>query len=115
MLMLPFCCGAINHEADRVTVRRCPRESLAGDRSTGADAIVDHELLPQPLTELLRDDPRDGIAGAAGRGRDDEADNPVRPVGVRLWLRAGASPSRLAQISGLNCVVPVMLPPGFER
>ena len=78
-------------EPDRVAVRLCARDRLGADDAAGADAVVDHDLLAEPLGQLLADDAGDGVGAAAGLERHDQADRALdRPAPVAL--RAGDAP-----------------------
>ena len=70
-------------EPERIAVRLGTRDLLGADAAAAADAVLDHELLAEPLAELLRDDAGDGVGAAAGGERHDEADRPLRPARVR--------------------------------
>ena len=50
---------------------------LGADRSAGAAAVVDDELLAELLRQLRGERPRERVGAAAGRERRDEADRLV--------------------------------------
>ena len=55
-------------------------DDLAADDATGAAAIVDDDLLAEPLAEMLGDYAGDNVVDAAGRERHDEPHRPVRVI-----------------------------------
>ena len=61
-----------------VPVGRGFRDDTAAYRSARARAVVDDDLLPDPLGELYRYHARGDIGLPAGRETDDDADRPVR-------------------------------------
>jgi hypothetical protein len=68
---------------ERVAVSRGADHRLGPDDAGGSGAVLDHELLPPALAELLRQQTRHHIDAAAGRHRHDDAHRPVRIVGAR--------------------------------
>ena len=54
-------------EDQRIAVGRGFRDELAAEDAAGAGLVLDDELLPHLLGELLRQQPRDNIAGVARR------------------------------------------------
>jgi hypothetical protein len=73
-------------EHQRVAVRRRARNQLRADVAVAAPAVVDHELLAEPLAELDRDQAAEDVRGSAGRERNDQ---PHRPRGVGLRCSRG--------------------------
>ena len=73
-------------EAERVAVGGGVRDRFGAEIAAGAGAVLDHELLAEPLTKLLRHDAGDNVGAAAGRERHDQMD---RPLGPRCRLRRG--------------------------
>jgi len=55
-------------------------DEFAADHATGATAVLDDDLLTEPVAEMLRDDPADDVIDAAGRKRHDQPHRPVRVV-----------------------------------
>src|ERR1700751_819496 len=51
---------------------------LGGEIAGGADPVLDHELLPEPLGEPLSHQARGEVAAAAGRKADDDPHRPRR-------------------------------------
>jgi hypothetical protein len=66
------------HE-QRVAVGGGPRGRLGGERAVGAGAVLDHELLAQPVGEPLADEARDAVGIAARREADQQTHRPLRP------------------------------------
>src|SRR5262249_31533221 len=64
------------------------RHEIGGDVAAGAAAVLDDELLPEPLAERLREHARGDIARGAGGKADDDAYGPRR-----IALRFGDSRS----------------------
>ena len=62
-------------------------DRLAAERGAGADAVVDHDLLAEPLGQPLADDAGDDVGAAAGLERHDQADRPFARPFVRGRLR----------------------------
>src|SRR5580704_12792726 len=56
-------------------------DELAGDIAARPRTIIDDEGLAEQAGELVGDDARKNIAGAAGRKADHDRDRPVRIVG----------------------------------
>ncbi|KAG0763917.1 hypothetical protein G6F22_018329 [Rhizopus arrhizus] len=78
------------------------RHRLRADDACGARAVFHDDLLPQPGAQLVRDQPRGDVGGAAGRGRNDKGDRPFRPGGMGLACqgechRAGSQPAMRVQ------------------
>ena len=71
-------------ETQRVAVRGRFRGGSHGDIAAAAREILHVELLPENSSELLRDETRGGVVGAAGADRDDDLDG----LG-RVSLRTG--------------------------
>ena len=71
-------------DQQRVAVlRRCDASSVPMTPPAPA-AVVDDDLLAEPLAEVLRDQPPDHVVAAAGRERNDQPDR----LG-RILLRGG--------------------------
>ena len=66
---------------ERVAVGRRLRRGRGADQPAGAGAILHEAALVQGLAELLAQQAREHVGGAAGRRRRDDADRPRRPVG----------------------------------
>src|SRR5262249_60264890 len=60
--------------------RRASR-SLRPEHASGAGAVVDEDLLPQPLAERVRNEPPHHVVAAARREWNDQ---PHRPCRIRL-------------------------------
>ena len=71
-----------DHE-QRVAVRRRIHDCLGGDIAAGAGAVLDDELLAEPLRQALTHEPRQDVGDTAGRIADDQFHGP-----------RGISPSR---------------------
>ena len=56
-------------EADGVAVGRRGQVGLGADIAAGADAVLDDELLAEMFRQVLAEQPRGGVVGAAGRER----------------------------------------------
>ena len=69
-------------EGDRVAVGRRAERRRHADIAAGAGPVLDDELLPQVIRQVLADDARDDVVGAARRERDDPAHRPRR-IGLR--------------------------------
>ena len=54
------------------------RHEIGGDVAAGAAAVLDDELLPEPLAERLREHARGDVARGAGGKADDDAHRPRR-------------------------------------
>jgi hypothetical protein len=74
-------------EMERVAVGRRLRRRGGADVAAGAGAVLDDDVLPPRLGQLLRDDPAERVDGAAGGERDQHAN---RPLGIALRPCAGA-------------------------
>jgi hypothetical protein len=68
------------HEADGVAVGRRGQHVLHADIAAGADVVLDDELLAELFRQVLAEDARDGVVGAAGGERHDEAHRPRRII-----------------------------------
>ena len=78
------------------------RGRLGADHAAGAGAVLDDELLPERLAELLRPGPADQVAAAARRVRNDELDRLVRPVATWAVARRGKPAATVAPASPRN-------------
>ncbi len=87
--------GRDRHQ-DRVAVRRGLGDVFGADIAGGARPVLDHELLAEPLRQMLPREPRDGVGCAAGRERDDQMHRPRR-----VSLRAGEA--RCGRKHGSGC------------
>src|SRR5205807_10342889 len=67
----------------RVAVVGRVRHEIGGDVAAGAAAVLDDELLAEPLGERLREHARGDVARGAGTEADDDAHRPRR-VALRL-------------------------------
>ena len=83
----------VGHQQQRVAVRRRLGDEIAADVAVGTRAVVDHHLLAERLGEMLPDQPRQDIAGAADRKRHHHPDLALR-IG-----RGGAGGARLRRRS----------------
>src|SRR5262249_30127584 len=73
----------VGDSAERVTVGFGARDLLSAKPAVGAAAVLDHDLLTEPLAQLLRGDWGDLVGAAAGRERADQLDRTVRlPIGM---------------------------------
>ena len=73
--------GGTGHERG-VTVLVRTRDILGGERSAGANLVLDNDRLFQQLGQRLRNDARDNVGAAAGAEADNHMDRPVRwPLG----------------------------------
>jgi hypothetical protein len=82
--------GSGNHE-QRVAVRGGVGGELRADDAVRAAAVVDHDLLPDPVGQLQPEIAGEHVVAAAGRERDDQADR-AGGVVVGLLLRRGMAP-----------------------
>src|SRR5438309_876245 len=73
-------------EEQRVAVRLRLRHVVRSDRASGAGPVLDEELLPEGLGELLRDDAPGHVGRAARRKRDHDAH---RTAWISLRRRRG--------------------------
>ena len=73
--------GARAHQ-QRVAVGGRIAHRLDADDAAAAATILDEEVL-SVLRQFLRENPRQDVGAAAGRGIDDELDRPRRIVGLR--------------------------------
>ncbi|MFC7690228.1 hypothetical protein ACFQY5_12125 [Paeniroseomonas aquatica] len=94
----------------RVAVGRAAGHDLAGEDGAAARAVLHHQGLAQPGADVLADEAREDIAGAARRIADDPAQRPVREDAVRDALRArragqrhGAGPRQKIPSSEHRC------------
>ncbi len=62
-----------------VAVRIRLHQRLQADGAVGAAPVLDIDLLPEAVGEMLRCQPRDEISAAARRKRADHADRALRP------------------------------------
>ena len=100
--------GRQRHDQERVAVLRRVGDDLGANHAAGAAAIVDDDLLAEPLAEMLRDDAGDDVVDAAGRKRHDQ---PHRPVRVILRRQPAAESTSNATATAANPVrMPVMSP-----
>ena len=76
------CMGARRSDADGVAVGGSPGHNLGADIATRARAILDDDLLAQPQSKLLCDNPRHNVGTAARRKWHDQADRALRPTAV---------------------------------
>src|SRR5262245_36000900 len=63
----------------RVAVRDGLGDRVGADIAACAGAVLDHDLLAEPVAQLLRDDARNDVRAAAGREGYDQADRSLRP------------------------------------
>jgi hypothetical protein len=71
---------------ERVPVGGRAHHLLGGEIAGGADSVLDHELLPEPLGQPLSHQARGQITAAPGRKADDETHRP-RGIALRPSLR----------------------------
>jgi hypothetical protein len=69
-------------EQQRVTVGRRPHDRLGGDIAGAARAVLDHDRLPEPARQPLRDQPPENVVRAAG-GKADEETHRLGRIGLR--------------------------------
>jgi hypothetical protein len=75
-------------DPERIAVRLRTCDRLGSEHAAGADAVVDDDLLAEPLGQPLSDNAGDGVGAAAGLERHDQADRTfARPA--LLALRPG--------------------------
>ena len=90
-------------EADGVAVGRRRQHVLHADIAAGADVVLDDELLAELFRQVLAEDARDGVVGAAGGERNDEAHRPRRIVERVGWAagdkKANSNASRRAALA----------------
>ena len=79
-------------EADGVAVRRCLRDRIGADIAARAGAVLDDDLLAEPLPKFLRDDPRNDVRAGARREGHHQTDRPFQPSAV-----AGLGSGRTSQ------------------
>ena len=80
----------------RVAVGLGLHQRLQADGAVGAAAVLDVDLLAEPVRQVLGDQPGDEIGAAAGRERHDHLDRPsaaAQPCATRE-LPAGAREQR---------------------
>ncbi len=65
----------------RVAVGLAARHRLGTDETAAAGAVLDEELLPEGLTQLLREYSRQQVVSAARRIGDHDAHRLRRPIG----------------------------------
>jgi hypothetical protein len=65
-------------EADGIAVGRRAQHRRHADISTGANLVLDDELLAQAFRQILSDDARHGVVWPAGGERHDPVDRPRR-------------------------------------
>ena len=63
----------------RVAVGRCTRHSACSNIAAGTGAVLNDELLPELLRELLSDQAGEDVAWPAG---GEGHDHPHRPIGI---------------------------------
>jgi hypothetical protein len=66
--------GTRRPHRERITIRVCARRELGADRASSTAAVVDDDLLAEPLRKFLADEARDDVGRTTGRKRYDEAD-----------------------------------------
>ena len=74
-------------EQQRVTIRRGMHDLVGGQVAAGARPIFNDEGLAEPRRQLLRDQPRQNVADAAGSVADDNGHRPRRIIGLRHGAR----------------------------
>jgi hypothetical protein len=75
-------------EMERVAVRRRLRRGGGADVAASARAVLDDDVLPPRLGELLGDDAAERVDGAAGGKRDQHAHGPLG-IALRRCARIG--------------------------
>src|SRR5262244_201729 len=70
------------HEGDCVAIGRRVERGLHADTAGRAGPVLNDKLLSQMIRQVVADDARDDVVGAAGRKRDDPAHRPRR-IGLR--------------------------------
>ena len=100
---------AVGGEQDGVAVGRRLGERIGREIAAGAGAVLHHHRLVELLAELVAEEPGDGIDGAAGRERHDDADG---PVGIGLGQRVagrkrqGRQRDRKRNTAPVHCILP---------
>jgi len=77
-----------------MAVRRGLGDHVGADRTTGPRPILDHEGLPDLLTNLLEHRAGDDVAGDAGRDRHYHGDAAGRPILGRCLAKGGERDDR---------------------
>ena len=77
------------HDQQRVAVLGCVGDQLGADHAAGAAAVLDHELLAQPVAQVVGDHAPDGVVDRARRERNDDANRLGRIV-LREWRASSA-------------------------
>jgi hypothetical protein len=68
--------------ADGIAVGGSPGHNLGADIAACARAILDDDLLAQPQSKFLCDNPRDNVGTAARWKWHDQADRALRPTAI---------------------------------
>jgi hypothetical protein len=71
----------------RVSVGRRIHHVFGGDVGGGARAILDHEILAEPLRQRLRDQARGDVGRTGGGNADDDVHRPCRIIERRRGAR----------------------------
>ena len=64
-------------EQNGVAVRRRVDDGLCADHAAGAGPVRDHDLLAEPLRQLVRVQARQDVDGGARGDRRDDGDQPI--------------------------------------
>src|SRR5262249_61530596 len=86
--------------------------------STGADLVLDDELLAQTFRQILSDDARHGVVGPTGGERHDPVDRPrwitLRPgnAGFRRQRSSTSGPLQDCAAGGVSSGSPAGVPRG---
>ena len=67
---------AERHVEQRIAVGRRVDDGIGGDIAAGARAVVDDDILPEPLRQRLLQDARDDIGRQTGCETDDQVQRP---------------------------------------
>ena len=81
-----------------------PHHGGGGDRAPGADAVLDVELLPEHLRQMIGGDAAKPVGRAAGAERNNDLDRPARPLLRRCCGRSVErnKQDRRSQLEGLD-------------
>jgi hypothetical protein len=85
--------GLILRHGERVAVGLGIDDVARAQSAAGAWAVLDHDRLAERARQLIADEPRDNIAGAAGREIHDEMNRPAG-ICVRKCRRSGGKRTR---------------------
>ena len=98
-------------QEQRVAIGRGLRDLVGADRAAAAAGVLDHDGLAEGFADLLREDARKQIGGAAGRKRTTQV--MVREGNLSCAKTAGANSADAPAASALRRVTCLMVSPPY--